>query len=175
MKYLIVISTLFILFSSCKKDPAQPLTEVCDINTVSETTINVNKTDYKFDQHHIFEYNDLISINFLNNHLVNDVEVIESFLFFNIKPRVGKYFLIENPVDGVTPGAGYSVLDIDVPTDASYPVLIDDNWIEITKICDDGIIGEASLKLVRKDPSTPYGFYGNVDTLNVKFEFAIKR
>tara|TARA_R110002050_G_scaffold149463_1_gene276018 strand:+ start:50749 stop:51273 length:525 start_codon:yes stop_codon:yes gene_type:complete len=168
ISYTIIALLVFTL--ACKKK--KPYVGLCDEIECKETIVNVNGSDYLFEQT-IFT-NSLVpdtgSLLLLKKYTISGVSVIEGYSL-TIPTKLGMHKLKTTQFINFV---SYSISTIDPADTFEEGDMVDsyDNWVEIKEQCKGSLRGTVHVQL-SLFPLGKKSVVYKTDTLNVHFDFSV--
>jgi hypothetical protein len=159
-----------LLLAACSKNK---IYDYCQENPCQFNEIVINGTIYNFNTAYLGELNGanrIVFSRFIRSEFPIQAEHIS---FSGIPDAIGLIYLKKGDALSGFPVVKYCYEEEDVCIDNSAPYDSTGSWIEVFEIDSSHIRGHAELKLYRSDNAFPSTFYGDVDTLNIKFDFEV--
>lgn len=166
--YLVIICTC----TTCTKNKQY---RFCDENPCDYNTILVNNTPIVFNREIFTTLNNRTYLGF--ERVISGEFPIraENISFAGLPDTTGIIHLKKGDAWSGFPVTSYCYFEEDVCIDNSAPYDSTSSWLEIYEMDSTHIQGRAQLMLYRSDNVQPSAFYGDVDTLNISFEFDVSK
>ncbi len=169
---VVSLFVILLFFISCSKNKKR---EHCEENPCQYNTVIVNGRQVQFNSEFLGEtnnFNRIVIARIINAEYPRRAEIIS---MAGIPDTTGLLYLKKGDSWSGFPVASYCFDDVDVCVDNSAPYDSTSSWLEIYEMDSIHVQGRAQLKLYRSDNVLPSTFYGDVDTLNIRFEFDVFR
>ena len=170
MKWLITLFCMVMLQSCQKLNPYV----YCDENPCQYNDIAINGKVYRYNTQYFRELNGASSIEFARV-IHGEFPVLAEIISFDgIPDTTGVIYLREGTAWSGYPVTEYGYFEEDVTTDIHVPFDRTSSWLYLVEKTPDRVRGTAHLRLYSGE-SFGTRFYGDVDTLNIFFEFDVTK